>query len=187
MKTLNLFAVDDSLHLVYPEEFHYLTPEDPAMTVFTDFKQHTPQSVSYDVLADEAEVSMRQSHVRLKVVLDADGEMIGAISLNELDEQHFFQVFQLEGLKRNEVQVKDLMIPRHKLKALDYAELSRASVQNLMDTMKENYQQHCLVVDTERGQIRGLISATDIARRLHIPVEIGRPTSFYDIFMAMKH
>ena len=187
MRTLNLFPVDNHYHLVYPEEFHDLTPEDSALSVFTDFREHVPQSVNEDDSASEAEHSMRTTHVRMKVVLDQNGEMAGAISLNELDEQHFFRIFQQEGLKRDEVKVKDLMMPRDKLQALSYSELSRASVQNLLDTLRQNYQQHCIVVDSEHEQIRGVISATDIARRLHIAIEIEKPTSFFDICMAIRH
>ncbi|MBB1485707.1 CBS domain-containing protein [Oceanospirillum sediminis] len=187
MKVLTLHPVENHYHLVHPEEFHHLTADDSALAVFTDFKKHIPQSVMYDLPAIHAESQMRKAHVRMQVVVDHDGELVGAISLNDLGEQNFIQAFQQEGLKRDEVRVKDLMIPKNKLQTLDYSELSNANIQNILDTLQQNYQQHCLVTDSSQGQIRGLISAADIARRLHIAIEIEKPTSFYDICMAIRH
>ena len=43
-----------------------------------------------------------------------------------------------------------------------------------------------LVVDSEYKQVRRLISAADIARRLHIPLQIELPTTFVDIFVAVN-
>lgn len=130
---------------------------------------------------------MRKAHVRMKVVLDQDGELVGVISLNELDDQNFFKIQHEERIRHDEVLVQHLMVPRQDLMALDYNELAAADIDQVLETLKQNRQQHCLVVDSENEQIRGLISATDIARRLHIPLEIEKPTTFFDIFMAIKH
>lgn len=46
--------------------------------------------------------------------------------------------------------------------------------------------QHCLVTDPENKQIRGVISARDISRRLHIPVDIESPQTFVNIFEAVN-
>jgi len=42
------------------------------------------------------------------------------------------------------------------------------------------------VVDRSGRQIRGLISASDVARRLHIPILIERIPSFVDIFSSVR-
>jgi hypothetical protein len=52
--------------------------------------------------------------------------------------------------------------------------------------LKQKGAQHCLVVDSEQNQIRGLISASGIASRLHIPLQIELPTTFVDIFVAVN-
>jgi hypothetical protein len=41
-------------------------------------------------------------------------------------------------------------------------------------------------VDEQTHQIRGIVAASDIARRLHVPVKIEHPTSFIDIFDVMN-
>jgi len=187
MKTLQLLPVGNDYHLVHPEEFNHLDPSAPALAIFTDFKKHVPQSVMANLAAVHAESLMRKAHVRMKVVLDKEGELVGIVSLNELDEQNFFKVQHEERIKHDEVLVQHLMIPRQELMALDYNELAAANIDQVLETLKQNKQQHCLVVDSENEQIRGLISATDIARRLHIPLEIEKPTTFFDIFMAIKH
>ena len=187
MKMLQLLPVESDYHLVHPEEFHHLDPSASALAIFTDFKKHVPQSVSSNLAAVHAESLMRKTHVRMKVAVDESGELVGVLSLHELDDQRFSQVRHAEQIKHDEVLVQHLMIPRQNLMALDYSELVNSNIEQVLETLKQNKQQHCLVIDRDNSQIRGLISATDIARRLHIPLEIERPTTFFDIFMAIKH
>lgn len=186
MKALNLMSFDQHFHLVHPEEFSHLTQDSSALAIFTDFKKHIPQAVVFNMPAMHAESMMRKAHVRLKVVLDKEGELVGTISVNELEEQKMFQVQQENGISKEEILVQDLMIPRHKIKALEYDELAQSSIGDVLETLNQNHQQHCLVVDTDEKQIRGVISASDIARRLHIPLPTERKTTFFDIFMALR-
>lgn len=185
MKKINLMSLDNVEHLVQPEDFHEITIDSPALTIFTDFKQHLPLVIDADTPAMQADYMMKKAHVRLQLVVDENNELIGTISLQELSGQHI-QILQNQGLDRKDINVRDLMIPRSQQKVVNYQQLVNATIGDVLDALQKNGTLHCLVVDKDEHQIRGIISASDIARRLHIPVEIATPTTFVDIFKAVN-
>lgn len=184
MKKIHLMSLDNVEHLIQPEDFNEINIDSPALNIFTDFKQHLPLVIDADTPATQADYLMKKAHVRLKLVVDENNELIGTISLQELNGQHI-QILQNQGIDREAINVRDLMIPRSKQKAVDYQQLVNATIGDVLDTLQKNGTLHCLVVDKVQHQIRGIISASDIARRLHIPVEIATPTTFVDIFKAV--
>jgi CBS domain-containing protein len=185
MKKINLQSLNNNEHLVQPEEFHEVNIHSPAMTVFTDFKQHQPRMIEADTPVVQAAFLMKKAHVRLLLVVDKAEELVGTISLQELDAQHL-QVMQEKHVHRLDMTVADVMIPRSQLNAIPYQALNEASIRDVIITLQSNGKLHCLVVDEQTHQIRGIVAASDIARRLHVPVKIEHPTSFIDIFDVMN-
>jgi CBS domain containing-hemolysin-like protein len=74
------------------------------------------------------------------------------------------------------------MHPRETLMCFDYNDLARATVEEVLETQKHNHQQHCLVIDREQHEIRGLISARDVARLINHSVDIETHISFEALF-----
>lgn len=185
MRQIHLFPVSRIAHLVRPEEFHELSPLSSALEFFTDFKKHVPITIEGSMPAESVERLMRQAHVKLKLVVDSDGEFIGTISLDDLDEQHFMARVA-SGFAHSDILVKDLMRPKAEILALNLADLEEASINDVIKALQQKGQQHCLVVDNSTTQIRGLISASDVARRLRIPIRIERVPTFVDIFSSIK-
>ena len=185
MHQINLFPVSRVAHLVRPEEFHELSPLSSALEFFTDFKKHIPLTIDGSTPAESVETLMGQAHVKLKLVVDGDGEFIGTISLDDLDEQHFMARVAL-GYAHQDILVKDLMRPKAEIMALSLADLEQATINDVIKALQQKGQQHCLVVDNSTTQIRGLISASDVARRLRIPIRIERVPTFVDIFSSLR-
>ncbi len=185
MKNLHLVSLDNRAHLIQPEEFDELTLASSVSTIFTDFKQHKPLVIDEDTLAFDAMYLMEKAHVHLQLVVDKHNEMVGTISYNELNEQQFI-IKQKQGFDRYQLMVRDLMVAREDIKGLDYHLLDHVTIADLIDVLKREGMQHCLVMDSDKKQIRGIISARDISRRLHIPVEIEAPHTFVDIFEAVN-
>lgn len=187
MKNMNLITLNSLDHLVHPDEFDEITLSSPAISVFTDFKEHKPLVIESDIPAVQAEFLMRKAHVRLKLVVDKNAELIGTISLTQLSDQNIL-IHQQKGLDRDDILVKHLMTPRSEIKALDYKEMMNSTIADVIETLKKDGSQHCLVVETQEHQIRGIISTSDIARRLHMPIDIEtKTTSFIDVFKAIHN
>lgn len=185
MKRLNVFALAMNDHLVQPEEFEDVKASTPALAILTDFRNHKPHLVDGHLEASEALEMMLAEDARIKLVVDDRREFIGVVSRDDLSE-HNVLLKQIElRVKRDELLVRDLMFPRQRIHAIDYEQLKDATVADMVSTLKKSHQDYLLVVDKDEHHIRGIVSARDIASRLHMPVEIEKELTFVDIFTAV--
>ena len=181
MKALQLYLTEPIDDIVWPKDDSSIALNSPALTIFTDFKIIKPLTLNADTPAIEAEKSMRQFHVRLKIIVDQDHHLKGIVSLDNLHEQEFMKRIDT-NIKREDLLVQDFMIPKSQLMAFDYAELKKATIGDVLETLKSNRQQHCLVLERNAHQIRGVISASDIARKLKLLIDITNEANFAHIF-----
>ncbi|MBU2978122.1 CBS domain-containing protein [Alteromonas sp. C1M14] len=177
MHALPLFKTENVEKLAWPEVPGKLTLQSPASAVFTDFKEHLPLVIGYNVKALELEQLMKQSHVKMKIVLDNKDEFAGIISLHDITEQSIMQKVA-QGISREELTVADFMRPKSAIQSFDYESIMQSTVGDIVETLKDNGQQHCLVVDRKEHVIRGIISVSDIARELRLPLDIQAQPSF---------
>jgi len=183
MKALNLYPTTEVDDLAWPEEATGLTMDSSALHFFTDFKKITPLVIESTVSAVEVKRLMQKAHVRLKLVLNESGEFVGIISAEDLIDRKIVQKVS-EGSIRGEIALSDLMKPKRNLKALDYKEVCKASIAQVISKLRDSSEQHCLVVDRDNHKIRGIFSVNDIARTLHLPIDIPDKSSFYKVFSA---
>ncbi|MFT5758445.1 MAG: CBS domain containing-hemolysin-like protein [Alteromonadaceae bacterium] len=181
MTNLQLFDLDLIDNIISPEDFNKISLASPATDIFTDFKKNKALVIEGDTDAVDALKLMLKAHVKMKIVVSKGHDFLGIISTNELSEQRIVAEVA-KGSTRDEILVRDMMIPRYKLHALDYKELGSAKVNDVVTTLKNYGLRHCLVVDQANHHIRGLISSSDIARKLHLHIDIITKTSFRDIF-----
>jgi CBS domain-containing protein len=184
MKQLKLYNLDQTRGIRQPSADTRIHARSPATTIFTDFAVNVPVAISASASAVEVESLMKRAHVKLMLVLDAQDHFSGVISLADLSEEHIIRSVAY-GSPRNEVQVQDLMQPRARLHALGYEELSHALVQDVLHTLRDERAQHVLVVDAESHEVRGLISAMDVARKLQLPIALGSVTEFGAVNAAL--
>lgn len=183
MKILNLYPTTEVDDLAWPEEMTELTTDFSALYFFTDFKKVKPLVIESTVSAVEVKRLMQKSHERLKFVLNDADQFIGIVSAEDLIDRKIVQKVS-EGSKRDDIALTELMTPKRDLKALDYQEVAKASISEVIRKLKDSGEQHCLVVDRDSHEIRGIFSASDISRRLHLPIDIQDKSSFYKVFSA---
>jgi len=186
MKKLTLYPVQKIDELVQPADFKEKTVLSPAMDFFTDFRHVEPLVIEGPVPAPEARSLMIRTHVRLKIVLDATGHFSGVVSAADLSEQNILAKAAASGISRDEVRVSDLMVRKQDLLALNIHEVNTSTIGDVIDFLQGNYQQHCLVIDEDTHQIRGVFSASDISRKLRLPVNIQEQSSFSRVFSAVS-
>ncbi|MBL1376795.1 CBS domain-containing protein [Zobellella iuensis] len=185
MKTLHLYAVEHRDHLVQPGDIPDLELNSPALGLLNDFKQNPPTMIDADTRAADVLEMMHHDHTKLKLVVDSREELLGLIHLDQLSDQAFVQRVA-NGDSRNEILVTDLMCPRDKLRALDYQQLQQGAIADVIHALQSNGERHCLVIDRESHQIRGLISARDIAQRLGMRLDIRKTPTFLNIFDSLS-
>ena len=185
MKKLKLIALDNIDHIVKPDDFEQITLDSPAKMIFTDFKEFNPLTIDDNTKAIDALRLMRKAHVHLKIVTSDTSDFVGIISSVDVSEQRIMHETTL-GHAREEILVSDVMLPRQELMAFDIYELEQATVNDVINVLKQNGLRHCIVIDTKNHHIRGIISSSDIARKLNVPIEISSNVTFAKIFNAIN-
>lgn len=178
MHNLALCKTESIDTLAQPDVFEHIELHSSALSIFTDFHEQPPLVIDGNVKAIELERLMRKSHVKMKLVLDQRGQFVGIVTLADIAEQKILQRVVQLGISRNELLAVDMMQPKSMLQAFDYNELKVSTVSDVVDTLQENGAMHCLVIDKVSHKIRGVISVSDIARILHVPLDIQSQPSF---------
>lgn len=107
------------------------------------------------------------------------------VSHDNLSEEEFVKRLA-KGDERKNLLVSDFMIPKSKLKVIDFTDLKFAKIGDVISTLKSAGQQHCLVVERSLHKIRGVFSANDIAKRLKLSIDVTTPTSFSSVFEVIS-
>jgi len=163
---LEMCDIEESYHLVWPDGCREFTTDLPALSVMTDFRVTIPLVIQSDAPAYDLQDVMKKTYQRFKLVVDSEDRFIGLIALEDLQHPDFLARIAAV-YTREPLTVSEVMRPRHTLQALEHADLKQATVIDIIESLKNFDYHHCLVIDQSAGEIRGLISATDIAKRLH--------------------
>lgn len=147
--------------------------EDPAVQVMTDFRCATAVIILAGDTVNEAHRRMIQRGVRLLLVVDQDRQVVGLITATDVLGEKPMQVITQRGIPRQELLVRDVMTPQQQLEALKVDDVRVAKVGHIVATLRRAGRQHTLVVEHDasgRQVVRGLFSATQIARQLGITI-----------------
>lgn len=151
-----------------------VTLEDPALNALTDFQRVTAVIILAGDTLEEAHRRMIQRGVRLLLVVDQDRKVAGVITATDILGEKPMQALVERGIRREELVVRDIMTPQDRLEVLNLADVRVAKVGHIVATLKQSGRQHALVVDVGEGgrhTVRGVFSATQIARQLGVAIQ----------------
>lgn len=156
-----------------------LTPvqsDSPAIHVMTDLKQVSVATIGPEATLTQATQKMISRGVRLLLVVGRDEEVLGLITARDTQGEKPIQLLRSRGGRFADLLVGDLMCPRERMEWLDADEVRRATVADIVETLKQSKRQHALVGerDPQTGQVRicGIFSATQIGRQLGAAIQI---------------
>lgn len=145
--------------------------DDPALSVFTDFLEVEPRTVDPDEPIDAALERMKAEGVRLLLVVDEAGAIIGVITATDIHGERPVQLTRERGVPRSALLVRDIMTPQADLTVLNMISLDEATVGHILATLHALERQHVLVAETDaatgRQVVRGLFSASRIRKQMH--------------------
>lgn len=153
--------------------FELVRLEDPATVVMTDLKKVSAVTIAAQAPIEAADMRMKHRGVRLLLVVDDEDTVVGLITSTDLHGAKPVQHIQKHGGAYRDIQVQDIMTPQEKLEVMCMEDVSRSRVGNVVASLKLAARQHALVVDCQEGRaqvIRGIISASQIARQLDIEI-----------------
>jgi CBS domain-containing protein len=149
--------------------------DSPALSVMTDLRQIPVATIDLEAPVDAANRFMIRRGVRLLLVSDDVRQVLGLITSNDVLGEKPVQFALERGIKRQEIRVRDIMIPCERLEVLHYADVVHAEVGHVVATLKRAGRQHALVADKgsdgETETVRGIFSASQIARQLGVLIQ----------------
>lgn len=182
-RALATFKAPPGTGFSQPSTFTLVRAESPALCVMTDLKQVSAATIGPNATLAQANQTMISRGVRLLLVVNRDDEVLGLITSRDTGGEKPIKLIQERGGKHSELLVSDLMCPRDDIDLIDAADVLRATVGDIVATLKSLHRQHALVGERDpvSGQIRirGIFSATQIGRQLGAAIQTFDVTSTF--------
>ena len=140
----------------------------------TDLSQVPSATITADAGLEDANQSMLVRGVRALFVVGSSNNIIGLITSVDVLGEKPVLIAQKRQSKRSDLRVADVMVPVEQVEALSIEAVKRASVGNIVSTLKNDGRAHAIVVG--QGQdghqtVLGIFSASQIARQLGVQIQ----------------
>lgn len=159
-----------------PPQRPSVTLHSSGITVMTDLTEVRAATTAPDETLRAARQTMIHQGVRLLFVVREMPCVEGLVTAADLEGERPMLAAQRRGVTYDELEVADVMTPLAEFDAVDYDDLKRCSVAEVIATLKAVGRRHLLVAE-KAGQghgpwIRGVISHTQIERQLGQPIDV---------------
>jgi CBS-domain-containing membrane protein len=171
---LTSLAASGACMLAYPSA-NAVTLDSPALEVMTDLSKVAAATIEPSALVTAANEHMVARAVRSLFVIAPDGRLLGLVTTTDILGERPVRVMHSRGASRNELVVSDVMTPVDSLVAMRIEDVRAAKVGHIVASLKQAGRHHELVAETLAGGktcIRGIFSASQIARQLGVPLQI---------------
>jgi CBS domain-containing protein len=149
--------------------FNRIQLYDPAINAMNDFSRQYPVTVDEDRQIGAALSDMARLGVRSLLVVN-ELTVVGFITSYDIEGERPIQyIQQFHDVRRNEVQVGHVMTRWHDLVTLNWSDVKKVRVTDVLQALRDTNLMHLLVVETESDRtssVRGLFSRARIERQL---------------------
>ena len=104
-------------------------------------------------------------------VLGREGSIVGVITATDLLGEKPVRFMQQRGVSHAEILVEDIMTPAAMLEALPFLEVAQMRVGHVVATLKAVGRKHLMVAEENGRRVRGIFSASQVARQLGMEVQ----------------
>ncbi len=183
---LTLTPLEPGARVAEPMPPGRVTLDDPAFSVMTDLREVSAAVTSPQERIGEAHAQMIRRGVRLLFVLEGSGAVAGVITATDLLGEKPVRFMQTHGVAHADIQVEDIMTPASMLEAIPLQEVAQMRVGHIVATLKAVHRQHLMAAEDGGRRIRGLFSASQVARQLGMELQtFAVAQSFADIETAL--
>jgi len=163
-----------------------VTFDDPAFSVMTDLRVVSAATTRPEEPIDTAHAIMIRRGVRLLFVLDPESKVAGVITATDLLGEKPMRFMQARGVSHAEILVEDIMTPASMLEAMSMLDVAQMRVGHVVATLKAVGRKHLMVSEENGRRVRGLFSASQVARQLGIEVQTFEvASSFAEVEAAL--
>ena len=183
---LTLSRISPGARIVEPPQPERVSLDDPAFAVMTDLREVRAATTTPSELMSRAHAQMIQRGVRLLFVLDREGGVVGVITATDLLGEKPMRFMQARGVSHAEILVEDIMTPASMLEAMSMLDVAQMRVGHVVATLKAVGRKHLMVSEENGRRVRGLFSASQVARQLGIEVQTFEvASSFAEVEAAL--
>jgi len=168
---LALTRLETGSRIAEPNAPGRVTLDDAAFSVMTDLREVSAATTRPEETIDTAHGVMIRRAVRLLFVLDPDNTVAGVITATDLLGEKPMRFMQARGVPDAEILVEDIMRPASMLEGLSILEVAQMRVGHIVATLKAVGRKHLMVSEDGGRRIRGLFSASQVARQLGMEVQ----------------
>ncbi|MFT5549068.1 MAG: CBS-domain-containing membrane protein [Candidatus Azotimanducaceae bacterium] len=145
----------------------------PAVSLMVDFKKTNAITASSNMVVNDALELMRSKGIRALMVINSKGDFAGLISSMDLMGRKPMAYANEAGIPRSEVQVKDIMLSKARLRAVKRSDVEKSTLDDILQIFLELKEQHLLVVEGlgNDQQISGMFSTSDLKRALNVNID----------------
>jgi CBS domain containing-hemolysin-like protein len=186
MIELSLRSLDVTDHLNLPHHDAAVGLGSPARKILIDYRSQEPRVIDSWMRATDARRHMLQTHESAMLVVNAEGSVLGAVLADDLAEDRLIRRIAA-GERRDEIRVLDLMTPRHEIRVIAFSDLENATVRDVLVALRNHGRRFCLIVDDATHEIRGLVAANVVARRLAVRIDLDAAATFADVCQVIRH
>tara|TARA_B100000700_G_scaffold206561_1_gene227052 strand:+ start:236 stop:829 length:594 start_codon:yes stop_codon:yes gene_type:complete len=159
----------------------------PALKVLNSFTKKDPLRAHYGTTIVDALKQTNSCCSDFILVVDSEDKLLGITSSADLQSSKIMILAQRLNLHRDEITLHDVMTPLSSLAGVSLQSISYASIGDALQTM-EHQGMMFLLVTSAKQKICGLISAREIAKKLHIPVNINPiANGFSEVLQQVDH
>jgi len=149
--------------------------DSPALDVMTDLTRVAAATIEPSAPIAAANEYMIARAVRSLFVTAAGGQLLGLVTTTDILGERPVRVIHARGISRSELLVSDVMTPVDSIVAMRIEDVRAAKVGHIVASLKQAGRHHELVSEQLPGGktcIRGIFSASQIARQLGVPLQI---------------
>ncbi len=167
----------------------HVTEDDPATSVMTDLSQVTAYTTELSTPINKALETMVKRGVRMLLVRDADGQIVGLITSRDIEGDKPNRILAKAGGAWEDLLVADIMTLKPKLEVLLMEDVSKARVGDIIATLRHVSRQHAMALDidprTGKPAVRGIFSLSQIGLQLGLDIDRSHhPTTYSDLEKA---
>jgi CBS domain-containing protein len=169
MNTLILRAIKDTDLPIPGTDPWYAKPEDPAITVMTDFRERSSVAIAAGTTVDAALEHMKHAGVRCAFVTDPARRVVGLVTAYDIMGEKPMRYLRDTPGKHQDVVVDNIMTRLADWRTADVKDLERLTVAAVAAVFDETQLTHIPVMEAHgRGaaRLRGLLSAAKTKRLL---------------------
>ncbi|MBI4194985.1 MAG: CBS domain-containing protein [Betaproteobacteria bacterium] len=158
----------------------------------TDFKHVIAVTIEPRANIDEANRKMIENGIRMLLVVEDPDSVLGIVTAGDMLGERPMQIVQERGIRHSDIEVRDIVTLHAMLEVMQMRDVLNARVGHVVATLKRTQRQHALVVEPNDGDacqaVRGMFSASQIARQLGVPVHVGNVArTFAEIETLLNH